>query len=193
MADDHQLAKAKAAQRTACREAVAAMSTKERAAASNSICSQLLELLDVVKPGTVMGYMPLEDEPDILPVLEEVLARGSVLCLPRITGPGTMSATPVASLQQGDLVKGTHGISTPAGDESLSPAALDMILVPGLGFDAECNRLGRGGGYYDRFLEGVGSNALMIGCCFGCQLVDTIETGPGDVRLSKIIMSSTDN
>ena len=71
--------------------------------------------------------------------------------------------------------------------------ALDMILVPGLGFDAECNRLGRGGGYYDRFLEGVGSNALMIGCCFGCQLVDFIETGPGDVRLSKIIMSSTDN
>jgi len=191
MVDEQPLAKAKSAQRKACREAVAALTPGERSRASASICSQLLELLDDTNPGTVMGYMPLEDEPDIVPFLEQALDRGIVVGVPRITGPGSMVAAPVASLEPAGWIEGEHGIRTPSGEEEIPLGHIDMILVPGLGFDAQCNRLGRGGGYYDRFLPGLDPRSTLVGCCFECQLREVIESGPGDARLSKIIMSST--
>lgn len=193
MADEQSLAKAKSAQRKACREALASLTPGERSKASASICSQLLELLDATNPGTVMGYMPLEDEPDIVPFLEQALERGVVVGVPRITGPGSMVAAPVASLEPAGWIEDEHGIRTPRGEDEIPAGQLDMILVPGLGFDARCNRLGRGGGYYDRFLQGLDGRANLVGCCFECQLRAVIETGPGDARLSKIIMSSTVN
>jgi len=193
MVDEQRLAEAKSAQRNACRELLAAMSPGERARASASICSQLLELLEATNPQTVMGYMPLDDEPDILPFLAKAFERGIALGVPRITGPGSMVAAPVFSLEPDGWIEGTHGIRTPLGEDEIQPGDIDMILVPGLGFDERCNRLGRGGGYYDRFLQKLDGKPLVVGCCFQCQLRESIETGPGDARLSKIIMSSTDN
>ncbi len=193
MADEQSLAKAKSAQRKVCREALAGLAPDERNKASASVCSQLLELLDATNPGTVMGYMPLEDEPDIVPFLEQALDRGIVVGVPRITGPGSMVAAPVPSMEPAGWIEDEHGIRTPSGEDEIPIGQIDMVLVPGLGFDARCNRLGRGGGYYDRFLPGLDQRAILVGCCFECQLRKVIETGPEDARLSKIIMSSTVN
>ena len=131
MVDEQRLAEAKSAQRNACRDALAAMSSGERARASASICSQLLELLEATNPQTVMGYMPLDDEPDILPFLAEAFERGIALGVPRITGPGSMVAAPVHSLKPDGWIEGTHGIRTPRGEDEIQPGDIDMILVPG--------------------------------------------------------------
>lgn len=191
MVGDQALAKAKSAQRRICKEALASLTPPGRSRASASICSQLIELLETTTSGTVMGYMPLDDEPDILPFLEQALERGVVVCVPRITGPGAMVAATLASLDPVGWNLDRHGIRTPDGDEEIPPEQLDMVVVPGLGFDADGNRLGRGGGYYDRFLMALGTRPTLVGCCFQCQLLEAIETGPDDAKLSKIIMGST--
>ena len=67
--------------------------------------------------------------------------------------------------------------------------AIDLILVPGCGFDLEGGRLGRGGGYYDRFLAGqVG--VLKVGLCFECQMIDRLPTEAHDQSVDLIVTES---
>ena len=62
---------------------------------------------------------------------------------------------------------------------------LDLIIVPGLGFDSECRRLGRGAGYYDRLLSE--SRAYKVGFCFDEQLLDEVCTEEHDVRMDCVV------
>lgn len=69
----------------------------------------------------------------------------------------------------------------------VSPASLDVVVVPGLAFAPDGRRLGRGRGHYDRFLVDVGQGCLRVGVAFGEQLVDDVPTGPHDVRLDAVV------
>ena len=64
--------------------------------------------------------------------------------------------------------------------------AIDLIIVPGVGFDRQGNRLGRGKGYYDRLLPRIPS-AYKIGICFPFQLVEEIPAEPFDIRMDEIV------
>lgn len=81
------------------------------------------------------------------------------------------------------------GIEEPIGENFTDYAKIDLIIVPGVAFDRKCNRLGRGKGYYDRFLPKT--NATTIGVCFDFQLFDHIIAGEEDVRMN-IIVSEND-
>ncbi len=65
----------------------------------------------------------------------------------------------------------------------------DVIVVPGVAFDAKGNRLGRGLGYYDQFLSTVGPGVLKIGLAFSCQMVSHVPVTDDDVPLNRIISS----
>ena len=74
----------------------------------------------------------------------------------------------------------------PVGDGVADAGALDLVLGPGLAFDPEGRRLGRGGGFYDRFLPRAAS-AVRIGVCWSGQVVDRVPSGEGDERVHMLV------
>lgn len=94
-----------------------------------------------------------------------------------------------------NLHKGTYGIPEPTDATSkmrictselqTAPSEIDLFIVPGIAFDLTCNRLGRGKGYYDRFLTGI--NKPIIGLGYDFQLVDHISAEIHDIKMTMII------
>jgi 5-formyltetrahydrofolate cyclo-ligase len=186
--DSSALGQAKAEQRATCQSRLAEMTPAEHAAASHSICDQLAQAAASITTGAIMGYLPLADEPDIRPFLQLLLNRGQMAGVPRILDAQRMDTVTLESLEPERLVRGAHGVLGPLRGTAIPVDNIGMIIVPGMAFDTHGNRLGRGGGYYDRFLSRLPSGIPTIGCCFSCQLLQAVETGPMDVSMSKIIM-----
>ena len=90
------------------------------------------------------------------------------------------------------LVTGLFGIPVPPGNERLAPGqgGHTLVLTPGLGFDAEGRRLGRGKGYYDRAFGRVLAGALRVAVAYDCQVVDRIPSSPHDEGVDWIVTES---
>ena len=133
---------------------------------------------------TVAIFAPLPGEPDLLRLLE--LLPGRTWCFPRV-----LDDQRLAFHQVGDpstLRPAAFDVREPAPDSPMIPAVrIDAFLCPGLAFDRTGGRLGRGRGYYDRLLAGARADAVKVGSCFACQLVDTTFTEPHDVRMDVVI------
>ena len=102
--------------------------------------------------GTVFCFVPMPGEPDLTPVLEAALAQGKRLLVPRVRGA---RMEPVAVTRLDELAPGAYGIREPAGGTAADPETLGadtLALIPCLAAGPNGVRLGRGGGYYDRFL-----------------------------------------
>ena len=85
-----------------------------------------------------------------------------------------------------ELALGRYGIAEPIGTDFTDYASIDLAVVPGVAFDLQGNRLGRGKGYYDRLLPGL-TRAYKIGICFPYQLVNTVPADAHDIRMDEII------
>ena len=76
----------------------------------------------------------------------------------------------------------------PVGEEMPADKVLDVVLVPGMAFDGDGNRLGRGRGYYDRFLNTLSNpRPKLIGVCFDFQKTDVVPTEPTDVKVDVVV------
>lgn len=108
-----------------------------------------------------MAYCAIAPEPDITPVLQEILKQGKTLLLPKCESSGIMTARIINDLAE--LTPGAFGIKEPPEESTVfPPEEIDLILVPGLAFDRKCHRLGRGKGYYDRFLSGQRTMGICL-------------------------------
>ncbi|NLG83265.1 MAG: 5-formyltetrahydrofolate cyclo-ligase [Firmicutes bacterium] len=87
-----------------------------------------------------------------------------------------------------DLVVGTYGIREPRPDvPSIARRALDVVVVPGVGFDRRGYRLGYGAGYYDRFLRTVRPDCFKVGLAYACQMVPVLPAEAHDLRLDAVV------
>jgi len=100
------------------------------------------------------------------------------VAVPKIRAPGVMDAVEIHSLDKG-LAPGAMDILEPIGNEVLATSELDLIVAPAMAYDRRGNRLGRGGGYYDRFISQRG-RCLVCGLAFGGQLLDELPAEPHD-------------
>jgi len=80
---------------------------------------------------------------------------------------------------------GSFGILEPTGTEIVDPNDIEVAIVPGVAFDMEGNRLGRGKGFYDSLLQN--KNIYKIGVCFEFQLLEKVATSPHDIPMDKVI------
>ena len=162
------------------------MSPAERAAASVQACARLTEQAVWQKAESVLFYAPLAEELDVWPLLLNALAAGKTVSLPRFDAEQKGYVACHIRDAAGDLGEGQFGIREPGEScERISLNRLDLILVPGIAFDLNGYRLGRGKGYYDRLLAEAGGPTC--GVAFDEQIVSQIPTEPHDVRLNCIL------
>lgn len=145
---------------------------------------------------TVMLYHSLPDEvdtrrllagpasPDAIAAKTENPLTGKTILLPRVTGATDMELRLYTGPD--DLSCGAFGIMEPCGALFTDYSRIDLAVIPGMAFDRHGHRLGRGRGYYDRFLPLL-PRAYKIGVCFPFQLVDAVPTDPTDVIMDEII------
>ena len=116
-------------------------------------------------------------------LLTAALADGKRICFPRLEN-GQISFVEVADA--GDLQTGQFGVSEPQGQTIISPECLDLIVVPGVGFDRQGHRIGYGLGYYDRALATC-VNAEFIGLAYSFQVVERLPEEKHDIRLDYLV------
>ncbi|MGN1020733.1 MAG: 5-formyltetrahydrofolate cyclo-ligase [Aristaeellaceae bacterium] len=151
-----------------------------RRAESEAMCRHILAWAPYRRAETVGGYIPLRREADVTAVLEDVLASGRTLALPRVDGEGRMTLRRVRSLEE--LVPGAYGIPEPGGDtEIIAAEEISLLLVPLEGIDRRGMRLGKGGGYYDRLL--ADRNIATLGAVMSWQWAQAIPAMPWDKAL----------
>ena len=184
----------KKAVRFAVRERLDASSASDRQAWSSAISASLTEHIRTHDLKTIFFFQPVGTEVDIAAAIDAAHADGRTVCLPRIDWEaGTMDALAVAP--GAPMVVHRHGIPEPVEGDSIAPQALDAIITPGLAFEASGTRLGRGGGYYDRYvgaclvdnLSKEGPSPRRIGVCFEIQLWDGLPAEDHDVAMDLLI------
>lgn len=147
---------------------------------SEKILAKLEQHPDFLKADKVMLYNALPDEVQTLAFLEKWHLQKEII-LPTVVGDDII---PVAYEANTEFAVGDFNILEPQNKPYTGD--FDLIVVPGVAFDRYGNRLGRGRGYYDRFLC-QHLNVKRIGICFDFQLVDEIPTEPFDIRMDEVI------
>jgi 5-formyltetrahydrofolate cyclo-ligase len=147
---------------------------------SRQILYQLSSHPDFQQAEHVMLYASLPDEVQTLDFIEEWKKRKHII-LPTVVGDDII---PVELTADCPMVEGSFHILEPQSNQYAGP--LDLIVVPGMAFDRQGHRLGRGKGYYDRFLIKY-PEVKTIGICFDFQLLDEVPAEPHDQLIDEII------
>ncbi len=172
----------KAELRRAIRTLKRQYSKTQLAEMSLEIVEKLLAHPQVRDSHTILLYSPLPDEVDVSSMLD--VLRDKRLLLPKVTGDTSMELRLYTDADC--LSAGAFGIMEPTGEVFSDYQSIDLAIVPGMAFDRECHRLGRGKGYYDRLLAQL-PNIYKIGVCFSFQLVEAIPTDATDIPMNEIV------
>ena len=172
--------------RNEIRARVKAIDPDQRAALSGRACALLQRQTIWEKTPLIFFYAPLPDEVNVWPLIGDALAAGKTVALPRFDETtGQYVACEIQDVVR-DLQEGQFGIHEPGAHcLAVAPNRLDLVLVPGVAFDLQGRRLGRGKGFYDQMLASV--RGTTCGIAFDEQIVETIPVEPHDVHLNCIL------
>lgn len=150
--------------------------TKDELKRRSENVEKILSGLSIYKQAKViMAYYPLKGEVDILGMIRKVLGTKR-FCFPVVNlDTKRLVAFEVCNLDR-DFIKGPFGIMQPDSRKTneVDVGEIDMVIVPGLAFDLQRNRLGRGGGFYDRFLKKIKPPAKKVGIAFEFQILENL-------------------
>lgn len=163
-----------------------AMTPDQRAQASALACAVLRQQKIWSQANSVLFYATLQDELDFSPLIDEALAFGKTVALPKFIEATKTYAPFKISNTNRDCAVGRFGIVEPVATCAEFPAnRLDLVLVPGVAFDPTGHRLGRGQGHYDRLLANV--VGIKCGVAFDEQLVQRIPAEAHDIRMNCLV------
>lgn len=187
--DPETFAADKRALRGSVRAAIAQMSPEERHRRSDSAQARFAAMPQFIASRTVLFYHALPGEVDTGALIAQSLLSGKRVALPR-TDPGTstMQAVQIRNLAT-DLIPGPCAAQEPRdGLPVIAAADIDLVVVPGRAFDACGHRLGRGAGYYDRYLASL--RGIRAALAFDCQILASVPSGPHDIAAHLIVTES---
>ena len=151
-----------------------------REARSRAICEYIRALPEWARAGSIAVYDALPHEVDLRFLMQD--ATQKQICWPVVVG----QAAPLVFRAGPPTVRGAFGVFEPPADAPMVPLGdVDLVVVPGLAFDALGRRLGQGGGFYDRTL--IHMRALRLAVCFQEQVVSEVPTGAHDCRMDLVV------
>ena len=170
--------------RAIVRRLEAALAPEYKAKSARSIAHRLLAMPEYQEAQTVFCFVGTDREIDTRPILEDALAAGKTLCVPLCTEPGHMESRQITDLNQ--LVPGRYGLLEPTADTPVIPVdAIDFAVLPCVTCNYLGQRLGHGGGYYDRYLQQItGTQAVL---CRTALMCDEIPIEDHDKNMDFVI------
>ncbi len=170
-------------------DAIAAMDADDRRAQEAAIVALFADLPGWSVARTVLLYAAgFPEEIETVPLLEIAYGSGKRVVLPRVDPiAGRLRLHPVGD-PRSELLPGILGIPEPRPDlPEIDPEAIDWTLVPGLAFDQQGYRLGRGAGHYDRLLPTLRPDCSCWAIALSCQIVDGFPVEPHDIALDGLL------
>lgn len=174
------------------------LGSRQQAVAADQLAALITTHKPFIEARNMTAYLADQGEMNLAPVIQLAWSLQKNIFLPAIDSSHVMRFVPY---QKGDkLVEGYYGIDVPAGNpQPVSPASLDLILAPLVAFDASGNRLGQGGGYYDRFLASLSTGRqtapqqqkaprrpFILGIAHSCQQARQLPVESWDIPLDAV-------
>ncbi len=166
-----------------------ALSQDARRGKSGAIARRLLEQPEYRLAGFVLCYVNFRSEVGTRGIIARALMDGKKVILPKVDRKAHRLRLFEITDEADDLEAGYMGIYEPVEGRAreASPGEVDLVVLPGVGFDAEGGRLGYGGGYYDRVIETLRPGVPLVALAFDLQVVGHIPVEGHDKRVDKII------
>lgn len=206
--EDRSVAELKKEYRKQAKEKLNALSEDYRNSASASIALNALNIPEMKgskragflglakEEKTVLAYFSVGSEPSTLAIINELLKSGKKVCLPLCIDldeeghrTGTVDAMEARQITGfDDLVPGAYGIPEPKAETAVvAPEEIDIIILPCISCDRDCNRIGHGAGYYDKFLSKTGKDCFTMALCYEEAMLDDIPTEPHDMPVDAVV------
>ena len=165
------------------------MDEQERAAASELICKRVIHSGFFFASHSIACYLPMEDEVDTHSIIEAAWRANKRIFVPVLREHRKMLFRELS--HKTPLVQNSFGVWEPVDGKLISPRHLDIAITPTVAFDQNNNRIGMGGGYFDRCFAYLRHRQnwfrpKLIGVAFACQEVEEIRANPWDIRLYRI-------
>lgn len=175
--------------RDAIKRTIATIPDAQRLDDALRVRDRLRALPEYERATTILAYAALPDELDLDPFIRAALTDSKSVALPRVESAGIAMHPVLISNLDDDLETGRYRIRSPRPRcVPADPRDIDLVLVPGLAFDENARRLGRGAGFYDRWIAAhPRANTTCVGICYDEQLVDRVPTGAHDRAMDLLV------
>jgi 5-formyltetrahydrofolate cyclo-ligase len=173
--------------RAQLRQKLAGMTEQQRQAKSLAACNLIALSPEFAAARIVMMYLPAAHEVDTASLALKCWQTGKTVVVPKVSwDQRRMLPVEITSLQSG-LTTNEKGIREPVSGQPIPIGLIDIVVVPGLGFTADGHRIGRGMGFYDRFLAQPEFIGLSCGLAFDDQIVPSLPVLDHDMPLSMLV------
>lgn len=169
--------------RSEVRRRIKLLSGSEMAAAAESIFSKIEQLDIFGKADCIALFAAMNDEVPTAVALERWPQLGKRVVVPRVEG----DIMRFYDYSPEQMRTGAFGILEPEGDNECRPEEIDLIIVPARAFTRAGERLGRGGGFYDKYMSKAEFRASKVGIAFECQIFDSLPCDLHDIRVDQVV------
>ena len=170
------------------REAQKGLTDEYMTEASEAIREQLMRMEEYRKAKTVMLYVNCGKEVVTRSLMDVANRAGKTVCLPLCYDTDQHLMDARLWNAEHKLVAGAYGIPEPASDAPvIDPKEIDLVVLPCMSCDANCNRLGHGAGYYDRYLTQLRDDVVTVALCYEEILAENIPTEEHDKKVNAVI------
>lgn len=173
--------------RTSLRTQMAALSPTVIQERSRAAAARLFGQPEYQQAEILMIYLSNWHEADTTPIVLQAWKDRKRVLAPQVGWESHRMIPVEISNLDTDISETQHGFREPSRGAPLPVGLIDLVIVPGLGFDAHGNRLGRGRGFYDRFLSGDGFRGVSCAFALENQFVDSIPAKEHDVRMNMLV------
>lgn len=161
---------------------------EEREQKSRIITQKLLRTKVFKKAKVLMCYIALKGEVDTQGMIKQARKSGKIVTVP-VCKKDSARILPCILDDKAGFKKGPYGVVEPAVETHVPLNEIDLVIVPGVAFDKKGNRLGRGKGFYDRFLKKINGRTETVGLAFRDQILPSLPASSHDVRVKRVIFA----